>query len=58
LNDDRVLHAAWQDAADTRQVVIGSSARASAAGVLKPACGDRPAIIIADENIFDVAAEA
>ena len=31
MNDDRLLHAALQDAADTRQVVIGSGALASAA---------------------------
>ena len=55
MNDDRLLHAALQDAADTRQVVIGSGALASAAGVFKQACGDQPAIIIADENPFDVA---
>jgi hypothetical protein len=47
LNDDRLLHAALQDAADTRQVVIGSGAPASAAGVFQQACGDRPAIGIA-----------
>jgi glycerol-1-phosphate dehydrogenase [NAD(P)+] len=55
LNDDRLFHAAVQEAADTRQVVIGSGALASAASVFQQACGDWPAIIIADENTFDVA---
>jgi glycerol-1-phosphate dehydrogenase [NAD(P)+] len=53
--DDALLQATLHDAIDTRQVVIGSSVLASAVEVFQQAFGDRAAIIIADENTFDVA---
>jgi hypothetical protein len=55
LNDDRLLHAALQDAADTRQVVIGSGVLASVVDVFRQSFDDRSAVIVADENTLEVA---
>jgi glycerol-1-phosphate dehydrogenase [NAD(P)+] len=55
LSNTSLLHTAVQNATDTRQVVIGSGVLASAIEVFQQAFGDRWAMIIADENTFDVA---
>jgi glycerol-1-phosphate dehydrogenase [NAD(P)+] len=55
LNNHRLLQDALRDATDTRQVVIGSGALASVVEVFAQVFGDRSAVVIADENTFDVA---
>ena len=50
-----MLQQALQAATDTRQVVIGAGALASTTEVFKRSFGDQPAVVIADENTFEVA---
>ena len=49
------LQDALQEATDTRQVVIGAGVLASVIEVFRQSFGDRAAVVIADENTFDVA---
>ncbi len=52
MSDDRLLHDALQDAADTHLAVIGAGSLAAVVEVFRQSFGDRPAVIIADENTF------
>ena len=54
MNDDRI-DAALQEA--TENVTIGSGVLSSIDGLFGESFGDRPAIIVADENTFAVAGE-
>lgn len=56
MNEERV-NAALRDATDTRIVAIAPGALASVAGVFEQSFGDRPAVVVADENTLGVAGE-
>jgi glycerol-1-phosphate dehydrogenase [NAD(P)+] len=51
------IRAALPDATDTKDVVIGPGVLASVADVFGRSFGDRPAVVVADENTFKVAGE-
>ena len=55
MSSTSLLQQALQDATDTRQVAIGAGALASTVEVFKQSFDNRSAVIIADENAFDVA---
>ncbi len=54
MNDERI-NAALRDATDTEQVVIGAGVLGSVDDVFGRSFGDRPAVVVADENTFRVA---
>jgi glycerol-1-phosphate dehydrogenase [NAD(P)+] len=54
MNSERIS-SALRDASDTEQVVIGAGALASVADVFGGCFGDRPAVVVADENTDAVA---
>nr|MBA3790566.1 iron-containing alcohol dehydrogenase [Rubrobacter sp.] len=56
MNDERI-NAALREATDTENVTIGSGVLASVDDLFGESFGDRPAIIVADENTFAVAGE-
>jgi glycerol-1-phosphate dehydrogenase [NAD(P)+] len=53
--DERRIEEALREATDTKQVVIGESALDSVADVFERSFGDRAAVVIGDENTFEVA---
>lgn len=55
MNSTALLQTALHDATDTCHVVIGAGALTSVVEDLTPSFGDRSAVIIADENTFDIA---
>ncbi|MBA3793845.1 MAG: sn-glycerol-1-phosphate dehydrogenase [Rubrobacter sp.] len=56
MNDERIK-AALREATDTENVTIGSGVLASIDDLFGESFGDRPAVIVADENTFAVAGE-
>jgi glycerol-1-phosphate dehydrogenase [NAD(P)+] len=56
--DERRINEALREAADTEHVVIGEGALDSVADVFERCFGDRPAVVIGDENTFEVAGNA
>lgn len=54
MNDERI-EAALQEATDTRNVTIGEGVLASVVEVFEESFGDLEAIVVADENTFEVA---
>ena len=54
MNDERI-ETALQEATDTRTVTIGAGKLASVADVFEEGFGDSEAVIVADENTFEVA---
>ena len=54
MNDERI-ETALQEATETRTVTIGAGKLASVADVFEESFGDREAVIVADENTFEVA---
>lgn len=56
MNEERIT-AALQDATDTENVVIGAGALVSIGTVFKESFGDREAVVVADEDTFEVAGE-
>lgn len=56
MSDERI-NAALRDATDTRDVTIGPGMLASAGDLFEQSFGDQPAVIVADENTFEVAGE-
>jgi glycerol-1-phosphate dehydrogenase [NAD(P)+] len=57
MDTDRI-EAALRDASDTRHVVIGAGALGAADATLAAAFGERPALVVADENTFAAAGSA
>jgi glycerol-1-phosphate dehydrogenase [NAD(P)+] len=53
--DERRIAEALREATDTADVVIGQDALDSVADAFERSFGDRPAVVIADENTFGVA---
>ena len=53
--DDRCIVEALREATDTTDVVIGNDALDSVADVFERSFGERAAVVIADENTFEVA---
>ena len=51
------IEAALREATDTRHVNIGAGALASVPGVFRESFGDSLAVVVADENTFEVAGE-
>jgi glycerol-1-phosphate dehydrogenase [NAD(P)+] len=51
------IKAALRDATDTKDVVIGAGLLGSVESVFEQSFGDRPAVVVADENTFKVAGE-
>ncbi len=56
MNDERI-NAALREATDTENVTIGSGVLASVDDLFGESFGDRPAVVVADENTFAVAGE-
>ncbi len=56
--DERRVNQALREATDTEQVVIGEGALDSVADVFERGFGDRAAVVIGDENTFEVAGTA
>jgi glycerol-1-phosphate dehydrogenase [NAD(P)+] len=56
MNDERI-EAALREATDTENVTIGSGVLASIDDLFGESFGDRPAVVVADENTFAVAGE-
>ncbi len=56
MNDERI-NAALREATDTENVTIGSGVLASVDDLFGKSFGDRPAVVVADENTFAVAGE-
>ena len=54
MNDERI-ETALQEATDTRTVTIGAGKLASVADIFEESFGDSEAVIVADENTFEVA---
>ncbi len=54
MNDERI-DAALREATDTQQVTIDTGALASVADLFEASFGDRAAVVVADENTFDLA---
>lgn len=54
MNDGRI-NTALREATDTENVTIGSGVLTSVDGLFGESFGDRPAIVVADENTFAVA---
>jgi glycerol-1-phosphate dehydrogenase [NAD(P)+] len=54
MNDERI-ETALQEATDTRTVTIGAGKLASVADIFEESFGDPEAVIVADENTFEVA---
>jgi glycerol-1-phosphate dehydrogenase [NAD(P)+] len=54
MDDGRIVEA-LREATDTTDVVIGNDAPDSVAGVFERSFGERAAVVIADENTFEVA---
>ncbi len=54
MNDERI-ETALQEASDTRTVTIGTGKLTSVAEVFEEGFGDREAVVVADENTFEVA---
>ena len=54
MNEERI-NAALQEASDTQDVVIGAGELASVDKVFEKNFGDRVAVVVADENTFEVA---
>lgn len=57
MNDERI-NAALQEATDTRNILIGEGILASVDEVFSENFGDGAAVIVADENTFEVAGRA
>ncbi len=57
MDEDRV-NAALREATDTEQVVIGEGTLDAVADVFERSFGDRPAVVVADENTFEMAGAA
>jgi glycerol-1-phosphate dehydrogenase [NAD(P)+] len=53
--NDELIEGALQEATDTRNVTIGEGILASVADVFEEGFGDSEAVIVADENTFEVA---
>ena len=53
--DDGRIDAALQEATDTRNVTIGAEVLSSVEGVFAESFGDAKAVVVADENEFEVA---
>jgi glycerol-1-phosphate dehydrogenase [NAD(P)+] len=51
------IQAALRDATDTKDVVIGPGVLGSAGEVFERSFGDQPAVVVADENTFEVAGD-
>ncbi len=51
------INEALREATDTREVVIGADALASVPDVFRDVFGDGPAVVVADENTFEVAGQ-
>src|SRR2546421_3441861 len=56
--DERRINEALRDATDTQHVVIGEGTLASVADVFERSFGSEAAVVIGDENTFEVAATA
>jgi len=56
--DERRINEALRDATDTQHVVIGEGTLASVGDVFERSFGNRAAVVIGDENTFEVAGTA
>src|SRR5919202_4677101 len=56
--DNERIKQVLREATDTQAILIGAGALSSADDVFAQSFGDRPAVVVADENTFKVAGEA